>query len=170
MGHHITSFIIDHIIDVIIDHIISLSRFVLHNYTCTSPSLSPPSLLPPSLPPSLSPPSLLPPSLPPSLPSSPVPDTYLLVVAERSVRRIALGSVDGDYIDVILQATPGTQVANVVDYFLTADGEGYLYWSEIRAPTNTSGWRWGGVGGKMREGGRGGCMMQNASLVLYCYH
>ena len=74
------------------------------------------------------------------LPSSPVPDTFLLVAAERSVRRIALDSVDRDYIDVILQATPGTWVANAVDYFLTADGEGYLYWSEIRAPTSTSGW------------------------------
>ena len=130
------------ILPCLITSLFFLTSLHIYMYLSLPPSL-PPSLpfsLPPSLPLSTSSfPS--PPSLPlPPLPSSLVPDTFLLVAAERSVRRIALDYVDVDYIDVILQATPGTWVANAVDYFLTADGEGYLYWSEIRAPTSTSGW------------------------------
>ena len=53
------------------------------------------------------------------------------MAAQRSIRRIALDSADGVFVDVTLYDTHTTCEANTVDYLLTAPGEGYVYWSQV---------------------------------------
>ena len=74
-----------------------------------------------------------------------VPSTFLLVAAQSSLRRIALDNPNGVYIDLPLyDSTDGYEV-NAVDYLLTAPGEGYIYFAEMKAPSGASGddvWRY----------------------------
>jgi sugar lactone lactonase YvrE len=72
------------------------------------------------------------------------PDTFLLVAAQNSLRQIALDNADGDYVDITLYDASANFEVNAVDYFLTAPGEGYVYFAEMNAPSNATGdtlWR-----------------------------
>ena len=78
------------------------------------------------------------------LPHTSVPSTFLLVAAQSSLRRVALDNPEGEYIDIPLyDSTDGYEI-NAVDYLLTARGEGFIYFAEMKVPLGIAGdtvWR-----------------------------
>ncbi|CAI8006362.1 Low-density lipoprotein receptor-related protein 4 [Geodia barretti] len=73
-----------------------------------------------------------------------VPNTFLLVAGQNSLRRIALDNPSGEYVDIPLYDSLDGYGVNAVDYLLTARGEGYIYFAEMKTPSGVAGdnvWR-----------------------------
>ena len=71
--------------------------------------------------------------------SNAVPNAFLLVAAENSLRRISLDSPTEENIDIPIYDSLDGYDVNAVDYLLTARGEGYIYFAEMKVPSGISG-------------------------------
>ena len=61
------------------------------------------------------------------------------MAAQNSLRRIALDNPSGDYVDISLYDSLDGYDINAVDYMLTAPGEGYIFFSEVKVPPGIAG-------------------------------
>ena len=58
------------------------------------------------------------------------------MAAQDSLRRIALDNAEGNNVDIALYDTSDGYQVNAVDSFLTAPGEGYIFFAEMKAPSH----------------------------------
>lgn len=63
------------------------------------------------------------------------------MAAQYSLRQIALDNANGEYVDITLYDSRDGFEINAVDYFLTAPGEGYIYFTEMKEGGSASIWR-----------------------------